>query len=248
MLEIDSTLSGFIRGQALVCLALSVIYTTGLSIVGLHYGAAIGIISGVLSFIPYVGTFFGWTSSLLLGSVQFSDWPHFAGIIGVFLFGHIMEAYILTPRLVGHRVGLHPVWILFAIIAGAKLLGFTGVIIAVPTAAVIGVLTRFALRQYKDSTIYKDPPRADAAMTRQLPLSLPHDEAMDAADFFVTASNREAMAWIDKWPDWPAHCIVIHGPSGSGKTHLARLWQQRSGARLLQRLILRRSRENGNPS
>lgn len=155
--EIDNTLSGFIRGQALVCLALGTIYTAGLTLVGLHYSAAIGITAGVLSFIPYVGTIFGWTVSLLLACVQFDNWTHIGMVVVVFVIGHILEGYVLTPRLVGHRVGLHPVWILFALIADAKLMGFTGVLIAVPTAAVLGVLTRFVLRQYKNSALYKDP-------------------------------------------------------------------------------------------
>jgi len=155
--EIDNTLSGFIRGQALVCLALGLLYSIGLSAVGLKYGAAIGITAGVLSFIPYVGTAFGWITSLILAFIQFdNDWTHIGMVLGVFLLGHVMEAYVLTPRLVGKRVGLHPVWVLFALITGAKLMGFTGVLIAVPAAAVIGVLTRFALRQYKASAVYKD--------------------------------------------------------------------------------------------
>ncbi len=153
--EIDTTLSGFVRGQALVCLALGTLYTIGLSSVGLHYGAAIGVTAGVLSFIPYVGTAFGWVTSLLLACAQFDDWTHICLVIGVFVIGHALEAYVLTPRLVGHRVGLHPVWILFALIAGAKLMGFTGVLIAVPTAAILGVLIRFGMRQYKSSSLYK---------------------------------------------------------------------------------------------
>ncbi|MDP9128265.1 MAG: AI-2E family transporter [Pseudomonadota bacterium] len=157
LVEVNNTLSGFIRGQALVCLALGSVYTIGLTAVGLHYSAAIGITAGVLSFIPYVGTIFGWVASLLLASVQFDDWKHIGLVVLVFLIGHILEGYVLTPRLVGKRVHLHPVWILFALIAGAHLMGFTGVLIAVPTAAVIGVLTRFGLRQYKNSDFYKDP-------------------------------------------------------------------------------------------
>ncbi|MDX2028683.1 MAG: AI-2E family transporter [Alphaproteobacteria bacterium] len=155
--EIDNTLSGFIRGQALVCLALGLIYSIGLTLVGLDYGAAIGITAGVLSFIPYVGTIFGWVTSVLLAFVQFDDWTHIGMVAGVFIIGNILESYILTPRLVGSRVGLHPVWILFALLAGAKLMGFTGVLIAVPTAAILGVLTRFAMSQYKSSSFYKDP-------------------------------------------------------------------------------------------
>jgi predicted PurR-regulated permease PerM len=156
LMEIDSTLSGFIRGQALVSLTLGTLYTVGLSVVGLHYGAAIGVSAGILTFVPYVGTIFGWVTSLLLAFSQFDDWTHIAMVLAVFLVGHILEAYVLTPRLVGHRVGLHPVWVLFALIAGAKLLGFTGVLIAVPTAAVLGVLIRFGFSEYKKSAFYKD--------------------------------------------------------------------------------------------
>lgn len=155
--EIDSTLSGFIRGQAIVCLILGCYYSLGLTIVGLKYGAAIGITSGVLTFIPYVGTGFGWISSLFLAFAQFNnDWARIAPVLGVFLIGHFMETYVLTPRFVGHRVNLHPVWILFALLAGAHLMGFTGVLLAVPVAAVTGVLVRFGVRQYHASAVYKD--------------------------------------------------------------------------------------------
>jgi predicted PurR-regulated permease PerM len=154
--DIDRTLSGFIRGQALVCVALGLIYSTGLTAVGLQYGVAIGVAAGVLSFIPYVGTAFGWVSSVILALVQFDDWLHVGLVVAVFAVGHFLEAYILTPKLVGNRVGLHPVWILFALITGVKLLGFVGVLIAVPTAAVLGVLIRFIVRQYKSSAVYKD--------------------------------------------------------------------------------------------
>jgi predicted PurR-regulated permease PerM len=155
--EIDTSLSGFVRGQALVCLSLGVVYSVGLTIVGLQYGAAIGVIAGVLSFIPYVGTAFAWISSLILALVQFDHLERVGFVAGVLLIGHVLEAYVLTPRLVGHRVGLHPVWILFALITGVRLMGFTGVLIAVPVAAVVGVLARFAIRQYKSSSLYKDP-------------------------------------------------------------------------------------------
>jgi predicted PurR-regulated permease PerM len=164
--QIDLTLSGFVRGQALVCLSLGAIYSIGLSLAGLKYGATVGIIAGVFSFIPYVGTGFGWVTSVILALVQFdNDWPRIGVVVAVFAVGHFLEAYVLTPKLVGNRVGLHPLWILFALITGAKLMGFTGILIAVPTAAVIGVLTRFAIAQYKDSGYYKNPskPRAPHA-------------------------------------------------------------------------------------
>lgn len=155
--EIDSTLSGFLRGQAIVCLILGCYYSLGLTLAGLKYGAVIGIVAGVLTFIPYVGTGFGWISSLFLGMAQFdNDWTRIAPIIGVFIVGHILETYVLTPRFVGHRVNLHPVWILFALLAGAHLMGFTGVLLAVPVAAVSGVLIRFGIRQYRSSAVYKD--------------------------------------------------------------------------------------------
>jgi predicted PurR-regulated permease PerM len=156
MSEIDSTLSGFVRGQASVCLILGAIYSTGLALNGLKYGITVGIIAGVLTIVPYVGTVFGWVASFILACVQFDgDWLRIGLVMAVFLVGHFFEAYILTPRLVGHRVRLHPIWVLFALIAGLKLMGFTGVLIAVPTAAVIGVLIRFGVREYKDSSLYK---------------------------------------------------------------------------------------------
>ncbi len=156
MTEVDLTLSGFMRGQAIVCVILGCIYSIGLTANGLKYGATVGIIAGILTIIPYVGTVFGWATSLILAMVQFDgDWLRVGLVMAVFAVGHFFEAYILTPRFVGHRVGLHPIWILFALIAGVKLMGFTGVLIAVPTAAVIGVLVRFAVSQYKASTIYK---------------------------------------------------------------------------------------------
>ena len=154
--EIDLTLSGFVRGQALVCLCLGAIYSIGLSLTGLKYGATVGIVAGVFSFIPYVGTGFGWVTSVILALVQFhDDVPRICIVIGVFWVGHFLEAYVLTPKLVGNRVGLHPMWILFALITGVKLMGFTGILIAVPVAAVTGVLVRFGIRQYKDSEYYK---------------------------------------------------------------------------------------------
>ena len=154
--EINTTLSGFIRGQALVCLSLGVIYSVGLALTGLGYSAAIGVTAGVLSFIPYVGTTFGLMTSLLLAFVQFDDWQHITMVAGVFGIGQILEGYVLTPKLVGDRVGLHPVWILFALLAGGELMGFLGILIAVPTAAVLGVLIRFLVKQYRNSPYYRD--------------------------------------------------------------------------------------------
>ncbi len=156
MNEIHETLTGFVRGQALVCLSLGVIYSLGLYATKLPYGPTLGLLSGFFSFIPYVGTLFGVITSVILAIVDFNgDGLRIGSVVAVFAIGHFFEAYILTPRFVGHRVGLHPVWILFALITGVKLLGFVGVLIAVPTAAVIGVLIRFFVRLYKDGSLYK---------------------------------------------------------------------------------------------
>jgi len=156
LFEIDETLSGFMRGQAIVCVILGLFYSTGLALSGLEFGGTIGLISGVLTLIPYVGTIFGWITSVALAGVQFTgDWTCLIIVMVVFTVGNFLETYVLLPRLVGSRIRLHPVWILFALIAGLKLMGFTGILIAVPTAAVLGVLVRFSVRQYKASALYK---------------------------------------------------------------------------------------------
>lgn len=155
--KIDSTLSGFIRGQALVCLCLGLIYGTGLTLVGLKYGATIGFVAGLLSFIPYAGSTFCLVASMLLAFIQFDTAQQILMTLAVFVVGQSLEGYVLTPKLVGDRVGLHPVWILFALFAGGSLFGFLGVLIAVPVASMLGVLIRFAIRQYRVSSIYRDP-------------------------------------------------------------------------------------------
>jgi predicted PurR-regulated permease PerM len=152
--EINRTLSGFVRGQALVCVALGTFYAVGLSAAGLNFGLVIGLLAGVLTFVPYVGTLFGFASSVSLALLQFDDVWRVGVIVGVFLVGQALEGNVLTPKLVGDKVGLHPVWVMFALLAGASLFGFLGVLIAVPMAATIGVLVRFALGQYLQSSYY----------------------------------------------------------------------------------------------
>lgn len=151
---IDTTLSGFLRGQATVCMALGGFYAVGLSLAGLDFALVIGLLSGVLSFIPYVGTMFGFVSSIGLALLQFDD-PWRVGLVaGIFLFGQAIEGNVLTPKLVGDKVGLHPVWVMFALLAGGSLFGFLGVLLAVPVAASIGVLVRFSLSHYLKSPLY----------------------------------------------------------------------------------------------
>jgi predicted PurR-regulated permease PerM len=159
--EIDGAIAGFIRGQSLVCLFLGLWYGIGLSLIGLNFGFLIGATAGILSFIPYVGSLTALVVSAAVAIAQ--GWPSIwlllmaLVVIGI---GQFLEGNILTPRLVGKSVGLHPVWLMFALIAFGSLFGFTGLIIAVPVAAAIGVLARFALRRYLESPLYqgKDTP------------------------------------------------------------------------------------------
>ncbi|MCL2468653.1 MAG: AI-2E family transporter [Alphaproteobacteria bacterium] len=153
--EINTTLSGFLRGQALVCLSLGLFFSISLTLVGLKYGVIVGILSGAVAFIPYVGTIFCLVVSMTLAFIQFDTWGPILATFLVVLIGQTLESYVLTPRLVGGRVGLHPVWVLFAVFAGGALLGFVGILIAVPVAAVLGVLIRLAVRHYRASPLYR---------------------------------------------------------------------------------------------
>jgi predicted PurR-regulated permease PerM len=153
--EIDAAIAGFMRGQSVICLILAVFYAIGLTFTGLHSGFLIGLMTGLLSFIPYVGAATGFLVAIVVALAQF--WPSFtpiAMVIGVFLIGQVLEGYVLSPNLVGPKVGLHPVWMMFALIAFGYLFGFVGLLIAIPLAATIGVLARFALRKYLESPIY----------------------------------------------------------------------------------------------
>lgn len=152
--EINRTLSGFIRGQATVCLVLGSFYGLGLSVVGLDLGLIIGLGSGLFSFIPYLGSITGFVLGISLAFAQTGDWHLPAMVAGVFAIGQIMEGNFLTPKLVGDKVGLHPVWIMFALLSCGYLFGFVGILLAVPVAAVIGVLVRFALSRYLASPLY----------------------------------------------------------------------------------------------
>lgn len=153
--EINQILSGFIRGQASVCLLLGLFYGVGLSFIGLDFGLLVGLLAGILSFIPYFGFLTGIVLSVLLAVVQQGSIELWIGLIVVFLIGQILEGYVLTPKLVGDKVGLHPVWVIFALLAGGALFGFLGVLVAVPVAAVIGVLVRHIVKWYKLTPIYK---------------------------------------------------------------------------------------------
>ena len=152
--ESDAVLGGFLRGQLLVMLILGVLYAVGLWAVGLNLGVLIGVVAGLLTFVPYLGPasiiVFGGIAAL----VQFGDWPHLAGVAAVFTVGQIIESYWLTPKLVGDRIGLHPMAVIFAVMAGGTLFGFLGMLLALPVAAVVNVLLRYAHERYTQSQLY----------------------------------------------------------------------------------------------
>ena len=154
--EIDAVLAGFVRGQVSVCLALGTFYAVALMAAGLQFGLIIGVIAGAITFIPYIGSLVGGTLAIGLALFQFwGDWLQIGIIAAIFAVGQFVEGNILTPRLVGKSVGLHPVWLLFALSAFGTVFGFVGMLIAVPVAASIGVLTRFAFEQYRASLLYQ---------------------------------------------------------------------------------------------
>jgi predicted PurR-regulated permease PerM len=155
-LEINAALAGFIRGQSLVCLFLGLWYGVGLTLIGLDFGFLIGVVAGLLSFVPYVGSLTALVLSLGVGLVQ--GWPSlklFFLALGVVGAGQFLEGNVLSPKLVGESIGLHPVWLMFALFAFGELFGFTGLLIAVPTAAALGVIARHLIGVYLDSPLYR---------------------------------------------------------------------------------------------
>ncbi len=174
--ESSDVLGGFLRGQFLVMIILGVFYGAGLWLVGLDLGLLIGMIAGLLTFIPYLGPTSGVVLGTIAALVQYGDWKHLAGVGVVFGIGQIIESYWLTPKLVGDRIGLHPMAVIFAVLAGGHLFGFLGMLLALPVAAVANVLLRYAQERYRHSRLYAgDTPAIllDAAPT-------PPGDAQDA--------------------------------------------------------------------
>ena len=154
--EVSRVLSGYLRGQLYVVLILAAFYSVLLSVVGLHYALILGVMAGFMVLIPYLGT---WISALVALTVAYSQFgisSDFWWVVGIFVLGNTLESQIIVPKVIGNRVGLHPLWLLFGMLAGAVLLGFTGVLLAVPLTAVISVGVRFAVSLYLDSSLYKD--------------------------------------------------------------------------------------------
>lgn len=152
--ESSDVLGGFLRGQFLVMLILGAMYGLGLWIVGLDLGLLIGLIAGLFTFVPYLGPTSGVVLGVIAALVQFGDWKHVLGVLIVFGIGQVIESYWLTPKLVGNRIGLHPMAVIFAVLAGGQLFGFLGMLIALPVAAIANVLLRYAHERYTSSRLY----------------------------------------------------------------------------------------------
>ncbi|MGB3831553.1 MAG: AI-2E family transporter [Mesorhizobium sp.] len=175
--DINTATAGFVRGQGTLCIVLGAMYAIGLTLTGLNFGILIGLFSGLISFIPYVGSLTGLALAVGVAFVQFwPDWIMVMAVACVFFAGQFVEGNILQPKLVGKSVGLHPVWLMFSLFAFGALFGFVGLLIAVPAAAAIAVLVRFAISRYLESPLYRGhgeapppplpPRRARAARTR----------------------------------------------------------------------------------
>ncbi|WP_323006387.1 AI-2E family transporter [Pseudorhodobacter sp.] len=169
--RIDKVLAAFVRGQLSVCIVLGAFYSIALMLAGLDFGLLIGAIAGAITFIPYIGALVGGALAIGLALFQFWGDPVSIGIIaGIFAVGQFLEGNVITPRLVGNSVGLHPVWLLFALSAFGSAFGFVGMLVAVPVTAALGVITRFAIEQYRESLLYRGLNQAEAdAIERDQP-------------------------------------------------------------------------------
>ena len=169
--ESDEVLGGFLRGQLSVMVSLGAIYGFGLWMVGLDLGLLIGFIAGLVSFVPYLGAMVGISAAVIATLVQHGDLMHLALVLGIFMLGQTVESFVLTPWLVGDRIGLHPVAVIFSIMAGGQLFGFLGVLLALPVAAVAMVGLRYAYRHYTESHLYgaEEPPDEIAPVTEADP-------------------------------------------------------------------------------
>lgn len=152
--QIDRSIAGFIRGQVSVCVILGLIYGVALIAMGLKFGFVIGLSAGLLSFIPFVGSAIGLVASTLVAWFQFGTFDMVGIALAIFVVGQLIEGNLLTPKFIGDSIQLHPLWIIFALMAGGSLMGFTGMLVALPVAAVIGVLVRFSVSRYKQSAFY----------------------------------------------------------------------------------------------
>jgi predicted PurR-regulated permease PerM len=181
--KVDQVLAGFVRGQMLVCLVMGIMYSIGWSLVGLNFGLVLGVLAGIMAFIPFVGVIFALAIALIIGVGQWGvDFQNLGLVSLVFLIVQIVEGAYLTPRLVGERVGLHPVWVLFAVFAGGEIMGFVGVLIAVPAAAAIAVVVRYIINQYLEHYNILPQPTTDGRGTEESEADAPSDEVADKSE------------------------------------------------------------------
>ncbi|WP_447556172.1 AI-2E family transporter [Vreelandella sp. EE22] len=164
----DEVLAAFLRGQLLVMLCLGVIYAVGLTLMGLNFGLLIGVVSGLVSIVPFLGFIVGLGVALIVAFFQFDTWWGLLGVLAVFSVGQVAESVVLQPKLLGDKIGLHPVAVIFAVLAGGSLFGFTGVLLALPAAAVIMVLLREVIDRYKKSELYGEDPLVNAEPIHRL--------------------------------------------------------------------------------
>ncbi|MBQ4856446.1 AI-2E family transporter [Rhodanobacter sp. B2A1Ga4] len=177
--EADKILGAFVRGQLLVMLALGVFYGAGLGVVGLTVGPLIGMVAGLLSFVPYLGFIVGFVAAIVAVLVQYGDWAHVLLVCGVFAVGQLLEGYVLVPKLVGDKIGLHPVAVMFAVLAGGYLFGFLGVLLALPAASVIMVLLRYLIERYRMSELYNEAGPEDPVIA-EMGVAVHRDGAVEA--------------------------------------------------------------------
>lgn len=160
-IQCDEVLSAFLRGQLLVMLSLGIVYAVGLTLVGVQFGVLIGLIAGLASIVPYLGVIVGLAIAAVVAFFQFGDLLHLVGVGVVFAVGQMLEGMVLQPLLLGDKIGLHPVAVIFAVLAGGHLFGFTGILLALPVAAVVMVLLRHLHDRYKNSALYDPAVRLD---------------------------------------------------------------------------------------
>jgi predicted PurR-regulated permease PerM len=191
--DIDRSMAGVIRGQGGVILVLTIYYSTALSLVGLNFGLAIGIIGGLLSFIPFVGFLTGFVLSIGVALVQFwpDRWVFVVIVLAVYMVGQFLEANVLYPKLVGQSININPVWLMFALFAFALLFGFVGLLLAVPLAAIAGVLTRYALKRYQESSLYLGVSADEAGPVHAAEVIV---EAAPSAEVTVVVEAKDASA------------------------------------------------------
>ena len=194
--ESSVILGAFVRGQLLVMLALGAFYGGGLALVGLSVGPLIGMVAGLLSFVPYLGFIIGFVAAMIATLVQFGDWTHVLLVCGVFAVGQLLEGYVLVPKLVGDKIGLHPVAVIFAVMAGGYLFGFLGVLLALPAASVMMVLLRYLLERYRMSELYNEEGAEDPVIA-EVEISVRNGEESAVQEAGATVPTNPAAPPVD---------------------------------------------------